>query len=246
MVGGVHYRHPGLWIKAATTLDVLSGGRAWLGIGAAWNEVESRALGLPVPAARRALRDARGHAPDRPRDVAGRARQRGGLRRPPRPSASPAQLAPVALPAASADHDRRRRRAEDAPPRRPVRRRDERLRRGPRDRTTSTRSCAGTASGSAAPYDEIERSTLQGVEHQLRWRPRDGDAGPDRRPLRRARRRRRPAHHLQRPQGRRGHRRSSSSSGATSSPSCAPCDQLPSPARILPGSIGTVLGLTSR
>ena len=31
MVGGVHYRYPGLWVKAATTLDVLSGGRAWLG-----------------------------------------------------------------------------------------------------------------------------------------------------------------------------------------------------------------------
>ena len=49
MVGGVHYRAPGLWIKATTTLDVLSGGRAWLGIGAAWNEEESRALGFPFP-----------------------------------------------------------------------------------------------------------------------------------------------------------------------------------------------------
>ncbi len=49
MVGGVHYRQPGLWIKAATTLDVLSGGRAWLGIGAAWNQDESNALGFPFP-----------------------------------------------------------------------------------------------------------------------------------------------------------------------------------------------------
>ena len=49
MVGGVHYRLPALWVKATTTLDVLSGGRAWLGIGAAWNEEESRALGFPFP-----------------------------------------------------------------------------------------------------------------------------------------------------------------------------------------------------
>jgi alkanesulfonate monooxygenase SsuD/methylene tetrahydromethanopterin reductase-like flavin-dependent oxidoreductase (luciferase family) len=49
MVGGVHYRQPGLWVKATTTLDVLSGGRAWLGIGAAWNREESEALGFPFP-----------------------------------------------------------------------------------------------------------------------------------------------------------------------------------------------------
>ena len=49
MVGGVHYRLPGLWVKAATTLDVLSGGRAYLGIGAAWNQDESDALGFPMP-----------------------------------------------------------------------------------------------------------------------------------------------------------------------------------------------------
>jgi F420-dependent oxidoreductase-like protein len=49
MVGAVPYRHPGLWLKAVTTLDVLSGGRAWLGIGAAWNLEEARSLGLPFP-----------------------------------------------------------------------------------------------------------------------------------------------------------------------------------------------------
>ena len=49
MVGGVDYRNPGLWVKAATTLDVLSGGRAWLGIGAAWNQAESEGLGFPWP-----------------------------------------------------------------------------------------------------------------------------------------------------------------------------------------------------
>jgi len=49
MVGGVHYRSPGLWIKATTTLDVLSGGRAWFGIGAAWNEHESKGLGFAFP-----------------------------------------------------------------------------------------------------------------------------------------------------------------------------------------------------
>lgn len=49
MVTGVTYRHPGLLVKTATTLDVLSGGRAWLGIGAAWNEQEHRGLGVPYP-----------------------------------------------------------------------------------------------------------------------------------------------------------------------------------------------------
>ncbi|TMR02661.1 LLM class F420-dependent oxidoreductase [Actinomadura soli] len=49
MVTGVTYRHPGILIKTVTTLDVLSGGRAWLGIGAAWNEDESRGLGVRFP-----------------------------------------------------------------------------------------------------------------------------------------------------------------------------------------------------
>jgi F420-dependent oxidoreductase-like protein len=47
LVTGVVYRPPGLLAKQVTTLDVLSGGRAMLGIGAAWNEDEARGLGLP-------------------------------------------------------------------------------------------------------------------------------------------------------------------------------------------------------
>jgi F420-dependent oxidoreductase-like protein len=47
MVTGVPYRHPGVLVKTVTALDVLSGGRAWLGIGAAWNEDEARSLGIP-------------------------------------------------------------------------------------------------------------------------------------------------------------------------------------------------------
>ena len=49
LVTGVVYREPGLLAKTVTTLDVLSGGRAGLGIGAAWNEEESLGLGLPFP-----------------------------------------------------------------------------------------------------------------------------------------------------------------------------------------------------
>jgi F420-dependent oxidoreductase-like protein len=49
LVTGTVYRYPGVLAKIVTTLDVLSGGRAWLGIGAAWNEQESRGLGIPFP-----------------------------------------------------------------------------------------------------------------------------------------------------------------------------------------------------
>jgi len=49
LVTGVTYRYPGLLAKTVTTLDVLSGGRAMLGIGAAWYEREHLALGVPYP-----------------------------------------------------------------------------------------------------------------------------------------------------------------------------------------------------
>lgn len=49
LVTGVIYRYPAILIKTVTTLDVLSGGRAYLGIGAAWNEREAIGLGIPFP-----------------------------------------------------------------------------------------------------------------------------------------------------------------------------------------------------
>jgi len=49
LVTGVIYRYPAILVKAATTLDVLSGGRAYFGIGAAWYEREAAALGVPFP-----------------------------------------------------------------------------------------------------------------------------------------------------------------------------------------------------
>lgn len=49
LVTGVVYRHPGVLVKTVTTLDVLSGGRAYLGIGAAWFEREALGLGVPFP-----------------------------------------------------------------------------------------------------------------------------------------------------------------------------------------------------
>ncbi|HEX9776029.1 MAG TPA: LLM class F420-dependent oxidoreductase [Actinomycetota bacterium] len=54
LVAGVIYRHPSLLVKTVTTLDVLSGGRAWLGVGAAWYQRECEGLGFefPRPAAR--------------------------------------------------------------------------------------------------------------------------------------------------------------------------------------------------
>ncbi len=52
MVTGVHFRHPGLLAKTVTTLDVLSGGRAWLGIGSGHYEEETWDLGIPFPPAK--------------------------------------------------------------------------------------------------------------------------------------------------------------------------------------------------
>jgi F420-dependent oxidoreductase-like protein len=49
LVGGVTYRNPAVLAKATTTLDIVSGGRSWFGIGAAWFEGEHRAYGVEFP-----------------------------------------------------------------------------------------------------------------------------------------------------------------------------------------------------
>ncbi len=49
LVTGVTYRYPGILAKTVTTLDVLSGGRGMLGIGAAWYQREHDGLGVPFP-----------------------------------------------------------------------------------------------------------------------------------------------------------------------------------------------------
>jgi F420-dependent oxidoreductase-like protein len=49
MVSGVHFRHPAVLVKTVTTLDVLSGGRAWLGVGSGHYQEETKGLGIPFP-----------------------------------------------------------------------------------------------------------------------------------------------------------------------------------------------------
>ena len=49
LVGGVIYRHPAILVKTISTLDVLSGGRTYFGVGASWYEYECQCLGLPFP-----------------------------------------------------------------------------------------------------------------------------------------------------------------------------------------------------
>src|SRR5918992_4664828 len=49
LVSGVIYRHPGILIKTMTSLDILSGGRAYFGIGAGWYQREAVGLGVPFP-----------------------------------------------------------------------------------------------------------------------------------------------------------------------------------------------------
>ena len=113
LVTGVIYRHPGLLAKTVTTLDVLSGGRAYFGIGAAWFEREARGSGRAVPAHQGALRAPGRGVADRPADVVGQQRflQRKAL------SAGRDPVQPTAdITATSSDPDRRHGRTQDAAP----------------------------------------------------------------------------------------------------------------------------------
>lgn len=56
LVTGIVYRHPSVLAKTAATLDVLSNGRLFMGIGAAWNADEAAAYGIPFPPALERLR----------------------------------------------------------------------------------------------------------------------------------------------------------------------------------------------
>ena len=75
LVTGNTYRNPALLAKIITTLDVVSGGRAQLGIGAGWFELEHDALGFRVRHVHRSVRQARGGPADHRGDVGRRASQ---------------------------------------------------------------------------------------------------------------------------------------------------------------------------
>ena len=163
MVGGVHFRSPGVVLKAVTTLDVLSGGRAWFGIGAGWYKREAEGLGLGWPQRRERF--------DRLEELLRIAHHawsgdRSAFEGPFNTLAEPI-IAPMPdLTAASADHDRRRRRASDAPPGRPVRRRVQhpgaRSGRKPAKLEVLKRHCEEVGRA----YEEIEKTSL--VEVDLR------------------------------------------------------------------------------
>jgi alkanesulfonate monooxygenase SsuD/methylene tetrahydromethanopterin reductase-like flavin-dependent oxidoreductase (luciferase family) len=94
LVTGVTYRHPGLLAKIVATLDVLSGGRGQLGIGAAWYEREHRGLGVPFPPVAERFERLERDPPDLPADVG------------PLPTSGPTPDGTTSWPRASARRDR--------------------------------------------------------------------------------------------------------------------------------------------
>ena len=90
LVTGVTYRNPGILAKIVTTLDVISKGRAILGIGAAWYDVEHQGLGVEYPSRPGPPRHAGGGGPDLPGHVHRRRREFRGQPLPARPRPQPA------------------------------------------------------------------------------------------------------------------------------------------------------------
>ena len=158
LVTGVTYRHPGLLAKTVTTLDVLSGGRARLGIGAAWYEREHVGLGVPFPSLTERFERLEETLAICHPDVE---RRRRPLRRAALRAGRDGLRAATGAAAAAADHGRRERREEDAAPRRAVRRRlqpvRDHARRGGR---TSSRCCAGHCADLGRDPGEIEKTML--------------------------------------------------------------------------------------
>ena len=160
LVTGVTYRHPGLLAKTVTTLDVLSGGRAMLGIGAAWYEREHRALGVHYPPVaerferlEETIQICEQMWSDDEGPYNGKYYQ----------LAETICVPPPAAVAAPADPDRRRRREEDPAAGRAVRRRVQPVRPRVRRRSSaSSTSCAGTATRSAATTTASRRRSSAG------------------------------------------------------------------------------------
>ena len=146
LVGGVMYRNPAALAKITTGIDVISGGRAVLGLGAAWFEDEHNAYGFDFPPLKErfehledALNIARKMFTEDPRDLRGHA---------PLDPRRDQQPAPAAR--RHPDPDRRQRREEDAADGRPVRRRLELLRRPRARQAPARRARRPLRDGSAA------------------------------------------------------------------------------------------------
>ena len=152
-VTAVSYREPGMLAKLVSTLDVLSGGRALLGIGAAWNGEEARGLGLPFPPTAE-----RFERLEETLQICSRcgARRR-ALRRHALPARAHAQPAPAAAPPL-ADPDRWGWREEDPAVGRAVRAGVQPVQQ-PRTRAQARRA-ARPLRDRGPPYDDIEKTVM--------------------------------------------------------------------------------------
>ena len=161
MVGGVHYRNPGLWVKPrrrSTSCRAVARGLASVLPGTRPSPRVWASRSRPSPSASRCSRRPSGS----PGHVARRARLGGGVRWPPVPCDAAPQRPPIDLPSASSDHDRRRWREKDPSSRRAVRRRLEPVR-GPAQLVPKYQILAEHCSAVGRDFAEIERTNMQGV-----------------------------------------------------------------------------------